>query len=49
MLAHSSIVVGSPPSPMPLSPRSVSMITTFEDWLTIGWPRFPDESPGFRK
>jgi hypothetical protein len=49
MLAHSSIDVGSPPSPMPTSPRSVSIMTTLVDWLTIGWPRRPCESPALLK
>jgi hypothetical protein len=31
MLAHSFIDVGSPPSPMPTRPPSVSIITTFVD------------------
>ena len=27
---------GSPPSPMPIRPLSVSMVTTLVDWLKVG-------------
>jgi hypothetical protein len=37
----------APPSPIPIRPRWVSIITTFDDWLTIGWPCLPFASPGF--
>jgi len=49
MLAHSSIVLGSPPAPIPMSPRCVSIMTTLVDWLTMGWPCLPLASPGLVK
>ncbi len=35
--AHCSMVDGSPPSPIPNRPLSVSMVTMLVDWLKVGW------------